>query len=177
MIFYIRSVLLVDDTVKQRATTSAAPHGHRDIADSGEKSPLGSPGVSGHCQRMPRKSKVKLRQLQSGAAEVMTIDSVFLMASTTKAITGTALMQCVEEGKLDLDDPAKAYVPDIGKLQVLDRFDDAGKPKLRPPRRDVTTRMLMLHTAGLGYDIFNAHYSRLAQEHGQPSVFTCSKRR
>jgi CubicO group peptidase (beta-lactamase class C family) len=40
-------------------------------------------------------------------SEVMTIDTVFSMASTTKAITGTAVMQCVEEGKLDLDDPAK----------------------------------------------------------------------
>jgi methyl acetate hydrolase len=110
-----------------------------------------------------------------GSAEVMTIDTVFFMASTTKAITGTAVMQCVEEGKLDLDDPAKTYAPDIGKLQVLEGFDDAGNPKLRAPKRDVTTRMLMLHTAGLGYDIFNANYSRLAQEHGQPSTFTCSK--
>jgi methyl acetate hydrolase len=35
--------------------------------------------------------------------------------------------------------------------------------------------MLMLHTAGLGYDIFNAAYNRLAQEHGQPSVTTGTK--
>jgi methyl acetate hydrolase len=58
---------------------------------------------------------------------------------------------------------------------VLDGFDAAGKPKLRAPKRDITTRMLMLHTAGLGYDFFNANYLRLAQEHGQPSVITCSK--
>ena len=110
-----------------------------------------------------------------GAGQAMTTDTVFAIFSTTKAITGTAVLQCVEEGKLDLDAPAKTYVPDIGKLEVLDGFDAAGKPKLRAPKRDITTRMLMLHTAGLGYDFFNANYLRLAQEHGQPSVITCSK--
>jgi methyl acetate hydrolase len=105
----------------------------------------------------------------------MTADSVFAMFSTTKAITGTAVLQCVEEGRLDLDAPAKTYAPDIGKLQVLDGFDAAGQPQLRPPKRDITTRMLMLHTAGLAYDIFNEDYNRLASEHGQPGVTTASK--
>jgi methyl acetate hydrolase len=110
-----------------------------------------------------------------GSDQAMTHDSVFAIFSTTKPIAGTAVLQCVEDGKLDLDVPAKTYVPDIGKLQVLDGFDDGGKPKLRAPERDITTRMLMLHTAGLGYDIFNAAYNRLAQEHGQPSVTTGTK--
>src|SRR5271165_4572402 len=82
----------------------------------------------------------------------MTTDSVFAIFSTTKAITGTAVLQLVEEGKLDLDAPAKTYVPDIGKLQVIEGFDDKGEPRLRAPKRDVTTRMLMTHTAGLSYD-------------------------
>ena len=79
----------------------------------------------------------------------MTADSVFAIFSTTKAITGTAVLQLFEDGKLDLDAPAKTYAPEIGTLQVLDGLDDAGKPKLRAPKRDITTRML-LHTAGLG---------------------------
>ena len=74
----------------------------------------------------------------------MTTDSVFAIFSTTKAITGTAVLQAVEEGKLDLDAPARKYAPDIGKLQVIDGFDSAGKPKFRSPKRDITTRMLML---------------------------------
>jgi methyl acetate hydrolase len=109
------------------------------------------------------------------ASDPMSTDTVFAIFSTTKAITGTAIMQCVEEGKLDLDAPAKTYVPDIGKLQVLDGFDPDGKPRLRAPKRDITTRMLMLHTAGFGYDFFNANYNRLAKEHRQPSVITSSK--
>jgi methyl acetate hydrolase len=105
----------------------------------------------------------------------MTPDTVFAIFSTTKAITGTACLRLVEDGKLDLDAPAKKYAPDLGKLQVLDGFDAEGKPKLRPPKRDVTTRMLLLHTAGFGYDFFNEKYNRLAQEHGQPSVITSLK--
>jgi methyl acetate hydrolase len=110
-----------------------------------------------------------------GADADMTTDTVFAIFSTTKAIAGTAALQLVEQGKLDLDAPAKTYAPDIAKLQVLEGFDDAGNPKLRAPKRDITTRMLLLHTAGLGYDIFNESYKRLAEEHGQPSVITCSK--
>src|SRR5262245_31974334 len=110
-----------------------------------------------------------------GVSQAMTIDRVCAIFSTTKAITGTTVLQCVEEGKLDLDVPAKTYVLEIGKLEVLEGFDSAGKPKLRAPKRDITTRMLMLHTAGLGYDFFNENYNRMATEHEQPSVISSSK--
>ncbi len=106
----------------------------------------------------------------------MTTDTVFAIFSTTKALTGTAALQLVEEGKLDLDKPAKTYAPDIGKLQVIEGFDEKGEPRLRAPKRDITTRMLLLHTAGLGYDFFNEKYNRLAQEKGQPSVITASRK-
>jgi methyl acetate hydrolase len=110
-----------------------------------------------------------------GSPEPMTTDSVFAIFSTTKAITGTAALQLVEDGKLDLDAPAKKYAPELGKVQVLDGFDANGKPKLRAPKRDITTRMLLLHTAGFGYDFFNEKYNTLAQKAGQPSVITSSK--
>ena len=107
----------------------------------------------------------------------MTTDTIFAIFSTTKAITGTAALQLVEDGKLDLDAPAKTYAPDIGKLQVIEGFDAGGEPRLRAPKRDITTRMLLTHTAGMGYDFFNEKYNRLAQEKGQPSVITASKNR
>ena len=107
--------------------------------------------------------------------DAMTTDTVFAIFSTTKAIGGTAVMQCVEEGLLDLDAPARDYAPEIGDLMVLEGFDETGVPKLRKPRSEITTRQLMLHTAGLGYDFFNENYLRLAQEHDQPSVVTCQK--
>ncbi len=114
-----------------------------------------------------------VRSLDNGAA--MTTDTICAIFSTTKAIAGTACLQLVEEGRLDLDAPARSYVPEIGELQVLEGFDGNGDPMLRPPKRDVTTRMLLLHTAGFAYDFFNETYTRLAEEHGQPSVVTSSK--
>lgn len=121
--------------------------------------------------------------LYEGAAGVRTLgeeapittDTVFAIFSTTKAITGTAALQLFEEGRLDLDAPARTYAPDIGELQVLDGFDDKGQPKLRAPKREITTRMLLLHTAGLGYDFFNETYARLSKDHGQPSVIEAKK--
>ena len=114
-------------------------------------------------------------QRRLGDGSDMTTDTVFAIFSTTKAITGTAALQLVEDGKLDLDAPAKNYAPAIGELQVLVGFSDDGTPKLRAPKRDITTRMLLLHTAGLGYDFFSEPYMRLANEHGQPSITTASK--
>ena len=68
--------------------------------------------------------------IYSGAAgerriggDPMTEDTVFAIFSTTKAIAGTTALQCVEEGLLDLDAPAKEYAPAIGNLQVIEGFD------------------------------------------------------
>jgi methyl acetate hydrolase len=110
-----------------------------------------------------------------GGDDPMTTDSVFALFSTTKAITATAALQLVEEGRLDLDAPATTYVPEIGELKVLDGFDPDGTPRVRDPKREITTRMLLTHTAGFGYDFFCEDYRRLAEEHGQPSVITATR--
>lgn len=110
------------------------------------------------------------RDLESGAA--MQTDQLFSIFSTTKAITGTAALQLYEQGRLDLDAPAKQYAPEIGEIQVLEGFSEDGQPQLRPPRRDITTRHLLLHTAGFGYDFFNENYKKLTSEHGYLSPLT-----
>lgn len=122
------------------------------------------------------------RDIYAGAAgsrrlgdNAMSVDTVHAIFSTTKAIAGTAALQCVEEGLLDLDAPAADYAPAIGSLQVLEGFDADGQPRLRAPKSQVTTRQLLLHTGGFGYDFFNENYKRMAEEHGQPSVVTCSR--
>ncbi|MGC5256355.1 serine hydrolase domain-containing protein [Gordonia sp. DT218] len=104
----------------------------------------------------------------------MTIDSVFAMFSTTKAITATVALQLVERGLLDLDVPAREYVPQLRDVQVLDGFADDGSPRLRPPSSDVTARQLLTHTAGFGYDFFNENYRRLTGDHGVPGVISAT---
>ena len=109
-----------------------------------------------------------------GTGEPFEPDTVCAIFSTTKAIAGTACLQLVEDGLLDLDAPAKEYVSQLGDIQVIEGFDSEGKPKLRAPRRDVTTRHLLTHTAGFAYDFFNETYTRLANGQGQPWVVDAS---
>ena len=49
--------------------------------------------------------------------------------STTKSLTGTAVMQLVEEGRSRLDDAAKIDAFEIAEIQVLTGFDAAGQPR------------------------------------------------
>ena len=84
----------------------------------------------------------------------MTLDTVVWIASMTKAITAAAAMQLVERGKLSLDQPASRVVPELASAKVLEGFDGAGKPRLREPRRPITLRHLLTHTAGFSYEIW-----------------------
>jgi CubicO group peptidase (beta-lactamase class C family) len=68
-----------------------------------------------------------------GGSAAMTPDTVGWIASMTKAITAMAAMQLVEQGKLDLDSPARRWAPQLGEVAVLEGFDDAGQPLTRPP--------------------------------------------
>src|SRR5881394_4664426 len=85
----------------------------------------------------------------------MTADSVFWIASMTKAITTAAGMQLVEQGKLSLDEPIGKVLPDLASPQVLEGFDANGEPKLRPAKTEITLRHLMTHTAGFVYELWN----------------------
>jgi methyl acetate hydrolase len=79
--------------------------------------------------------------------EPMTLDSVFRIASMTKAITGTAAMQLVEKGRIGLEQPMGDVLPVIRNVQVLDGFDGDGMPRLRDPKSRITLRHLLTHTS------------------------------
>ena len=89
---------------------------------------------------------------ESAPGRVMQTDTVAWIASMTKAVTAAAVMQLVEAGEVDLDQPAGDLVPYLGRVQVLDGFHADGTPRLRPPVRPVTVRHLLTHTSGFGYD-------------------------
>ena len=90
------------------------------------------------------------RDLGNGPA--MTLDTVFRIASMTKAMTSVAAMQLVEQGQLTLDEPVPNIDPALGAPQVLEGFDAAGAPQLRPAKRPITLRHLLTHTAGFSYE-------------------------
>jgi methyl acetate hydrolase len=93
-------------------------------------------------------------------------DSVIWIASMTKAITGVAAMQLVEQGKFGLDTPAADILPDIAKKQVLVGVDADGTVNTRPARKPITLRHLLTHTSGMGYDTWNADIFRYVQAKG-----------
>jgi CubicO group peptidase (beta-lactamase class C family) len=73
------------------------------------------------------------------------VDTLFRIYSMTKAITTAGALTLVDAGKLSLDDPVSKYIPSFADLKVT-------TPKgLRSPKRPMTVRDLMLHTAGFTY--------------------------
>jgi methyl acetate hydrolase len=91
----------------------------------------------------------------SSSGTPIVAESIFSIASMTKAVTSAAAMQLVEQGKLTLDEPAAKHLPELQTLQVLDRFDASGKAILRPATKPVTLRQLLTHTSGFAYDIWH----------------------
>jgi methyl acetate hydrolase len=82
-------------------------------------------------------------------------------------------MQLVEQGRLELDRPAADWVPELGETHVLDGFDDSGQPVLRRPRRPITLRHLLTHTAGFAYEIWSPEIIRYQEAKGVPGIITC----
>src|ERR1700689_1428078 len=87
--------------------------------------------------------------------DAMTVDSVFWIASMTKAITSAAGMQLVEQGKLSLDAPIANGLPARAAPQVLEGFDAKGEPKLRPAKKPISLRHLMPRAAGFADAMWN----------------------
>ncbi|WP_050478309.1 serine hydrolase domain-containing protein [Herbaspirillum rhizosphaerae] len=104
------------------------------------------------------------------AGTPISMDSVFWMLSMTKAITATACMQLIEQGRLKLDQPAGEILPELKSPMVLEGFDAAGKPKLRPARRAITVRHLMTHTSGYTYPVWSSDILQYEKATGMPDI-------
>jgi CubicO group peptidase (beta-lactamase class C family) len=96
----------------------------------------------------------------------MTLDTVFWIASMTKAVTSVAALKMVEEGKLSLDADLAPLLPEFAELQVLEGFEEDGAPKLRPAKGHITLRQLLTHTSGFGYAFMSEDLARWAQATG-----------
>jgi methyl acetate hydrolase len=108
-----------------------------------------------------------------GQSTAMTPDTVVWIASMTKAVTATAAMQLVEQGKVDLDSPVTRWVPDLARTQVLDGWDENGQPRLRAPKRAITLRHLLTHTGGFAYDLWSSDLVRYQKLKDIPGIGSC----
>jgi len=94
-------------------------------------------------------------------------DSIFQIASMTKAVTTVAALQLVEQGKVGLDEPVAGRLPQFEKAQVLTGFDPKGVPSLRPITTQPTLRHLLTHTSGLCYDVWDGDMFRYTAKRPQ----------
>ena len=104
----------------------------------------------------------------------MTLDTVFHIASMTKAVTSVAALQLVERGLLNLDEPIGRVLLDLASPSLLEGWADDGSPRLRPTRGPVTLRRLLSHSAGFAYPNWNADLHRYAAYISRPDVDAAS---
>ncbi len=91
-------------------------------------------------------------KMSTAKALEMKKDTIFNIASMTKAVTSVGVMLLVDEGKVGLDDEVSKYLPQFKAPQVLSKVDvAAGTYETRPATRPITIRQLLTHTSGIGY--------------------------
>lgn len=90
--------------------------------------------------------------LAIGGATKAGPDSLYRIYSMTKPITGMAAMILLDEGKIGLDQPLAEVLPAYSEMMVQKTYDGS-VTDLVPAERPITMRMLLTHTAGLGYGI------------------------
>jgi CubicO group peptidase (beta-lactamase class C family) len=79
----------------------------------------------------------------------MTTDTIFRIASQTKAITSVAILALMEEGKIGLNDPVSRFIPAYAKTTVSMRGPNG--VYAIPAKRQITIKDLLTHTAGISY--------------------------
>ncbi|MFM8375810.1 MAG: serine hydrolase domain-containing protein [Phenylobacterium sp.] len=105
---------------------------------------------------------------QVGEPAAMSQDTIFWLASMTKAIVSVAALREVEAGRLSLDGDLSSLLPEFSGLQVLEGFDGDGAPRVRPARRAPTLRDLLTHTSGFGYGFLSPDLTLWHQATGAP---------
>jgi CubicO group peptidase (beta-lactamase class C family) len=116
---------------------------------------LGSAGIPGAVAMVGDRAGVRETVAIGHAAE-----AVFQLASMTKAVVSVAAMQLVEQGRLALDAPIGALLPDLAAPRVITGFGEDGSVQTRPAARPITLRHLLTHTSGMGYDFMHADQAR-----------------
>jgi len=117
---------------------------------------------------------VYLKSFGSADAELgtpMKDDSIFRIASMTKAITSVAVMMLQEDGKLLVKDPVSKYIPEFKDQKVMvlrDPKDPKAGYDTVPASREVTIRDLLSHTSGISYRFWGNAAALVYEEGGVP---------
>ena len=97
------------------------------------------------------------------AGRKMTSDTIFRIASQSKALTSGAILSLMEEGKVGLNDPASRYIPAFAKTTVA--VQNGAEASIVPAKRPITIRDLLTHTAGISYGT-NASVAAMYEKKG-----------
>jgi CubicO group peptidase (beta-lactamase class C family) len=100
----------------------------------------------------------------------LTTDTLFWMASCTKALTSVAALQLVEDGRVGLDDPVGRWLPQLAAPKVLKGFDAAEKPILETATQPITLRRLLTHTSGFAYAFCSTPLTRYYAAAGEAAA-------
>ncbi len=84
-------------------------------------------------------------------ADPMRRDTIFRIASMSKAVTTVAALILMEDGKLLLTDSVSRFLPSFGAPAVAVPSAEGSPPRTIPAKRQITIRDLMTHTSGYSY--------------------------
>ncbi|KAK5456835.1 hypothetical protein LTS15_004615 [Exophiala xenobiotica] len=102
----------------------------------------------------------------------LTQDSIFWVASCTKLIASIGVLQLVERGLISLDDEVTKTCPELVSPQILQSFDDTGRPELRRATGTIRIRHLLTHTSGMAQDFLSPAIAKWWQYQGEnPAEF------
>ncbi len=97
------------------------------------------------------------------ASSPMKMDTIFRIASQTKAITSAAIMMLVEEGRIGLSEPVSRFIPAFAKTTVAE--PGRAGVTIVPARRQIQIKDLLTHTSGMSYGT-EAHVASMYQAKG-----------
>ena len=125
-----------------------------DRLDTVLKSYVENEQLAGQVAMVLRKGRVVFSAAngwQDKAAGIpMSEDSIFRIASQTKALVSTGIMILHERGQLDISHPLSRYIPEWESMKVAVSEAD-GSYRLEDARRPITIRQLLTHTGGVSY--------------------------
>ncbi|RSL93121.1 hypothetical protein CEP52_013431 [Fusarium oligoseptatum] len=99
------------------------------------------------------------------------LDTTYWAYSFTKLLTTIAALQCVESGRIGLDDAVEDILPELKDPEVISRAGTSFA--LRTTTKKITLRQLLTHTSGVGYDAMSPLLTQWRESRGESSMAMC----